>query len=326
MSLQETFLEYDVLDHHTEFSKNWIVVNWCLGNTCNFACSYCPKGLHDGSFGWGDFETIKTTTQKIIDHYYPKNVYFEFTGGEVTLWKHFIQLVDFIKSTGNHVGMITNASRTIRWWETNKSKFDHVCLSFHSEHSDPEHYLEVAEIMSKECRTHCNVMIHNDPKYFDICRDLSYKLIGIKNISIAIQPLIIDFGSELYSYTQEQQEFIDNQWENIISKIEYTQEWPIYRGSMIKINSRTGEQSHPLSPNLFISNETNNWNGWKCNAGLEQIVIDFNGSIMRGWCKVGGIIGNTMDPNNIQFPTNSVVCNKTMCHCNFDIMCKKFKA
>ena len=33
---------YDLLGHNESFSEEYVVVNWCLGNTCNYACSYCP--------------------------------------------------------------------------------------------------------------------------------------------------------------------------------------------------------------------------------------------------------------------------------------------
>ena len=44
---------------------------------------------------------------------------------------------------------------------------------------------------------------------------------------------------------------------------------------------------------------------------------------MRGWCRVGGAFGNMKDPDNIHWPQSPIKCNKKMCHCNFDIMCKK---
>ena len=56
---------------------------------------------------------------------------------------------------------------------------------------------------------------------------------------------------------------------------------------------------------------------------LEQIIVDFDGSVWRGWCRVGGSFGNIKDPQNVNFPKLPVHCNKSYCHCNFDIMCKK---
>ena len=68
----------------------------------------------------------------------------------------------------------------------------------------------------------------------------------------------------------------------------------------------------------------NDWSGWHCYAGVEQLIVDMDGSIYRGWCKEGGAIGNIGDAE-INLPTDPVLCTKTMCHCNFDIMCTKEK-
>lgn len=315
---------YNRLDHHHESAKDWVVVNWNLGNMCNFKCSYCPSILNDGSFGWNDYEVIRSFIDACVEHYHPRRVYFEFTGGEVTLWKDFVKTAEYIKGIGHDVGFISNASRTIRWWEQHKDKFDHVCLSFHAEHSDPEHFLKVVEIMSKVCRTHVNVMMHYDPALWPVCQDVAERVISISDISLALQPLIIDFGEELYKYTDEQIEYIDKQWHLLGSKIIHTRDHSknLYRGSMDMIDDVNGLTQNS-SAHRFINDKTNNWKGWDCWAGIEQIVIDFDGSIMRGWCRVGGHFGNIKRPEMIRWPDKPIRCNKSMCHCNFDIMTKK---
>ncbi len=63
---------------------------------------------------------------------------------------------------------------------------------------------------------------------------------------------------------------------------------------------------------------------WNCYAGIEQLIVDMDGSIYRGWCKEGGVIGN-INNKDLNLPSDPVVCTKTMCHCNFDIMCTKEK-
>ena len=313
---------YNILDHHHKEAKDWVVVNWNLGNMCNFSCSYCPPVLNNGSFGWQDFETVTTFIDSCESHYAPRKVYFEFTGGEVTLWKDFIKCAQYIKSKGHDIGFISNGSRTLRWWEKNKENFDHVCLSFHSEEGDPKHFIEVVKIMSQQCRTHVNVMMHYDPKIWPRCQTVAESVIEIPNISLALQPLIIDFGETLYTYTDEQTEYIDRQWHNLAINIKHTKEWKLYRGSMDMIDTVNNKTTNS-SAHRFIAENTNNWKGWECYSGVEQIVVDFDGTVMIGWCRVGGSLGNMKDPTNIAWPSKPVTCNKSYCHCNFDIMSKK---
>ena len=65
-----------------------------------------------------------------------------------------------------------------------------------------------------------------------------------------------------------------------------------------------------------------NWLGWECWAGVEQLVVDTDGSIWRGWCKVGGLLGHVSDLD-LALPVQPTVCDKNRCHCNFDIMSTK---
>ena len=176
--------------------------------------------------------------------------------------------------------------------------------------------------MSQQCRTHVNVMMHNDPTIWPRCQDVAEAVISIPNISLALQPLIVDFGEVLFNYTEEQTIYIDRQWHNLASKIEHTKEWPVYRGSM-RMHDDVNELSQAHGAHIFINDKTNNWKGWMCWSGLEQIVVDFDGSVLIGWCRVGGPIGNMKQPQNIKWPDKPIMCTKSMCHCNFDIMSKK---
>ena len=96
----------------------------------------------------------------------------------------------------------------------------------------------------------------------------------------------------------------------------------VYRGSMDMIDT-VNNLKEATSAQRFIGDGTNNWQGWDCWAGVEQIIVDFNGSVWRGWCRVGGPLGYIQNPAQVKFPTDPIRCNKSYCHCNFDIMCKK---
>lgn len=312
--------QYTRLEHGNPEHANIVNVNWCMGNTCNFECSYCPKDLHDGSIGWYDFEKVKAFCDRVMAHYAGRLVYFEFTGGEVTLWKHFPELCKYLKSQGAAVGFISNSSRTMRWWESILPDVDHVCLSFHPEFGNKDHFLEVVKLTSQQIRTHTNIMMK--PEQFNDLYEFATKIAKIKNISMALQPLLKDFSEEMLPYDPQQQHILDNQYELITKHIVHDKVYPYYRGAMTMVapnGNRTTLASH-----RFISLDRNAWSGWNCWAGLEQIIVDKDGSIWRGWCRVGGMIGHVLR-ENLKLPDAPVLCNKQRCHCNFDIMCTKEK-
>jgi len=310
--------KYIRLEHSKEEHRDWFVINWCLGNTCNYECSYCPSNLHDGSKSWPDLQLIKRFITKVKNHYLHKNIYFEFTGGEVTMFKHFIDICKFCTDMDIKVGLISNGSRTTRWWEENKQFFDHVCLSFHPEHADEKHFIEVVKILNNEVRTHVNIMM--SPDKFDYCYSVANKVKNLGNLSMALQPLIVDFGEQLYEYNDFQKKIFDKQHELISKHIKFTKTFEYYRGAMRMVDSEG--ITKVSSAHRFISEKTNDWSGWQCFAGVEQLIVDMDGSIYRGWCKEGGVIGR-IDNSEINLPLDPVICTKKMCHCNFDIMSTK---
>lgn len=312
--------EYIKLEHSNLDHEEWFVVNWCLGNTCNFECSYCPTALHDGSKKWPDPNIVKSFIMKVKESHPNKKLYFEFTGGEVTVYKHFIDICKFCTDLNIKVGLITNGSRTTRYWEENKQYFDHICISFHPEFADENHFIDVVKIIHNDVRTHVNIMM--SPEKFDFCYAIANKIKNLGNVSMALQPLIHDFGDTLFDYNDFQKNIFDKQHDLITKHIKFTKNFDYYRGAMRMVN-KDGE-SKISSAHRFISDKTNDWSGWKCYAGVEQLIVDMDGAIYRGWCKVGGSIGNIND-DILNLPNDPIVCYKTMCHCNFDIMSTKEK-
>jgi len=313
-------LDYIRLEHSNPAHEEWFVVNWCLGNTCNYSCSYCPSDLHDGSKRWPDPQIIKNFIVKVKNHYLHKNIYFEFTGGEVTMYKHFTDICRFCTDMDVRVGLISNGSRTIRYWEENKQYFDHVCLSYHPEFADDQHFIEVIKTLNNDVRTHVNIMMC--PQNFEKCYEVADAVKDLGNLSIALQPLIHDFGDTLYDYNDFQRKIFEKQHELLTRHIKFTKPFDYYRGAMRMIDSEGN--SKVSSAHRFISEKINNWSGWNCYAGIEQLIVDMDGTIHRGWCKVGGKIGHIED-NDLILPLYPIICNKNMCHCNFDIMCTKEK-
>jgi len=313
-------MEYYKLEHAKQFAKDTVVVNWCLLNSCNYKCSYCPDFLHSGSSEKLDLNIIINFCKKIIKHYKNKNIHFEFTGGEVTYWYGFYDLVTFLKFYENvTVGIISNGSQSLKWWDNIKDKIDNTCLSFHPEFSNKNHYIKVIKLLNNYMKIHINIMMH--PNHFNLCLKIAEKIVkDITNVSMALQPLLVDFKDELYEYTEKQKEIITNQGKLYTGKIKWNNYWPSFRGAMKLIGHNTEKV---ISCHKFIIEKSNNWKGWKCYAGIEQIVIDTNGLVWRGWCLEGGNLGDIK--HHVKLPINPIICNREYCHCNFDIMCTKEK-
>ena len=45
--------------------EKYFTVDWTVGSTCNFSCSYCPEELHDGKTTWLDTKNLRKFLDKI---------------------------------------------------------------------------------------------------------------------------------------------------------------------------------------------------------------------------------------------------------------------
>ena len=62
----------------------------------------------------------------------------------------------------------------------------------------------------------------------------------------------------------------------------------------------------------------NNFKGWSCNAGLESLMINWDGEVHRATCRVGGSLGNIYT-GTFDIPTEPVKCTRDWCTCAADI-------
>jgi len=315
--------DYIAFEHEPGPLKHYTTINWCLTNLCNYSCSYCPPSLHNGTARGIDFPTIKIFLDKVFKHFNNKPIFFELTGGEVTYYKEFEKLITYIKDNGHAVGLLSNGGRKMKWWQDNKEKIDHICLSYHSEQGKPDHFFEVVKLMNDHATVHVNIMMlgSNFEESYELGAKIADKIMGV---SVSLQPLLENMDGEIYDYTTEQKEILDNQTitynENPEFKEPEGKTRKDYRGRMIY---RREDQSLELtSTTKLVLQKLNSWTGWKCYAGIENLVIDYVGNIRRGWCGEGGVIGNIRD-EELSLPIEPIICAKQYCNCGLDIMCTK---
>jgi sulfatase maturation enzyme AslB (radical SAM superfamily) len=311
--------DYDLLEHFLDESKDTIIINWWMGNICNYKCSYCPEYYHNGSDKWMNYEAAKSFCDKVLNHYRGKTILFEFLGGEITLWKDFLRLVRYLKENHAYVSMISNGTQTIQWWDENVDLFNIVYLSYHAEFANSMHFLSILNTIKNKLMVNVNIMMH--PSWFSACLKTAREIIKIGNISVVLQPLIVDLhGNQLYHYTRMQLRIIQAH-ANFIQQIHWSKKFRYFRSGMKKVNTKSGTME-PVFSHTLISQNENSWKGWYCYAGVEQIAIEPNGDFFRGRCKVGGKIGNVYD-QELSFAKTPVICSKDKCNCNFDITCTK---
>jgi organic radical activating enzyme len=302
------------IEHQNPAVSRITLVDWCFGNICNYACSYCPETLHDGSIGWADYAAIVRFCKRLISHYTSvgQSLFFQFSGGEPTLYPRFLELSDYLRDRNCKVGIISNGSRKVDWWGKASGLLDNVVLTHHIEFVDIDHFIQVVQFVSRKVRTHVNVTMH--PDQFDACLTNAFHIADVcSDITLTLKPLLINFGSIMFTYSEAQKDVLSNTHFNI----RRTRPSEASRGAMRRLYI-DGTSDIAKASQLIVSNE-NRWAGWSCNVGLELLAIDYAGDVYRGVCRQGGRIGGIAD-DETEFPDGPIICQKPVCHCVTDIM------
>lgn len=297
-------------------------IDWVLGNFCNFKCSYCFEDSNTGTFR---VPTLNNTIKQNINHLVNElkenqknNIHFILSGGEPTLYHDFKELSMFLKQYGS-LGIVTNGSRTINWWEENNKVLDHVVLSYHSEFSNVNHIVNVINLLSKN-KIDISVHVMMYPALFDKCvQDINFFKEKFDELSINLSlKLLRNTNGYSIDYTYEQKKFINNfhfNKKNKSSNIIKNRPNLVLNDKIIKL-----EPKH-------IVNFNGSFKGYECFAHQEFIQINRFGYIGRMSCKQEfsklSNIYNEKFVEDFKIPKKSITCDKLVCGCIGLLYCSK---
>ncbi len=290
-------------------------MEWCLGTTGNYSCSYCPDSLHDGAHSFPAVATAMRFARALLDHCGANgcDVTFQFTGGEPTLYAGLLPLARAVKERGAATAIISNGSRPPDWWRAAIPCLDAVSLTYHIEFATPR-FRDVLQLLSSSMRTHVNVTMW-PPRFADCLAAAEALARECPQATFTLKPLLLDFGDKLYPYTEEQKDILKNRW---IGKGGNPPS-PHGRGQMLLAGPGAVER---VRPGELIVSGRNRWSGWRCYAGLELLSIRPSGDVYRSLCREGGRLA-TIHDKTFRWPDRPIVCTKASCHCVTDILTTK---
>ncbi len=310
---------FDLIEHSNADHARTVLVDWMLGNSCSYACSYCPKALHDGSVRWQTADAVLAFYDLLHRHYVHhrgRRVWLQFTGGEPTMHPRIIPLLEAATERGFSVSLISNASRTLRFWQRITPHLNSVILTYHNEFAELPHFLEVGSLLAGQMPVHINVTMR--PDHFDrTLQEATALRQAMPSASITLKPLRIGFDAVLFDYTPEQLAVMN-------SGLPATGpvQGAMPRGTMTA--QGPGLPPQKVRANEFMIRAENRWSGFLCNAGLESLRVKGDGGVTRAVCSVGGEIGRL--GGEIALPAAPVLCNAGVCACVADILITKTKA
>ena len=285
-----------------------VKIEWNLGKRCNYDCSYCPASIHDNTSPHTDIEVLKATVDKLMT--LGKPIRLSFTGGEPTVHPQFKELLRYCKHVGvTWISVTTNGTLPAQFYNT--LPIEQLVFSVHFEY-DWMRIIDTLRNVNAASSIQCigQLMAHHD------------KITFVKSTKHVLDADNIPTTVRRIRWTEGDRDLFDDMRYHPDDLV-----WLKEQEATVKANTViTDEHGAEL---LYHSNDViklhlNKYQGWTCSAGIESLMINWDGDVHRATCRVGGSLGNIYTGTFLQ-PTEPVVCNRVFCTCSSDIPITKVK-
>jgi len=275
-----------------------IKVEWNLGKRCNLDCAYCPAEIHDNYSPHTDIKVLLNTVDILSNLGKPVRV--SLTGGEPCVHPNIEKLINYLNQKVSWVNITTNGTRSGKWYC--EQPVNHYVFSLHFDNDLWQRSLENIIMVGKWFGkpVHVNLMAHHE--HMDLVKR-SYEDLDEENIPVVVRRIRWSNGDH-----------------DIFDDLRYDAkdlEWILSTNSTARPNcvDDTGKTYHA---NDVIKNHLNQFEGWTCNAGIESLMINWDGNVYRSTCRVGESLGNIYN-GSFEQPNDPIICTRRWCTCAADI-------
>ena len=281
-----------------------LTVQWQAGNDCNFKCDYCHYSLNNGSRPFASYTQLSNGLRNLIKSAVSYDlIHVEFQGGEPTISESIRDLITEAIDPRVKYQLHTNASADLAWWNRAITNCSKLILAWHYK-SDINHFKSVVDL------AHAN----NVPYHIIVNAGVEldrweqtvnvFELFKEHGYSVSFKTLFSNYqrgNNKYFDYNHEQ--------------------WAYYiEASQIKV-----PQNQTVEVQIQWAEQTlyDNYLGHLCWAGVDQIVIGYNGQVYRGWCHAYGQGFGNIYSSPVILYQDATVCPKSTCKNGFDRQAKK---
>lgn len=281
-----------------------IKIEWNLGKRCNYDCSYCPSSIHDNSSAHTNIEVLKKTVDKLMT--LGKPIRLSFTGGEPCVHPKFTELVKYCKHVGvKWVSVTTNGTLPYEFYSVLDA--DQIVFSIHLEYDWKRVFNTVESVVNlTDKKVIAQIMAHHD--HMDAVLQLRAKCL-LAHIPNTVRRI---------RWTEGDRDLFDDMRYNANDLNWLKEQEATVQGNCVI------DDTEVIHSNDVIKLHLNKYKDWTCNAGLESLMINWDGEVHRATCRVGGSLGNIYEDTFLQ-PTEPVLCDRNFCTCAADIPITKVK-
>jgi MoaA/NifB/PqqE/SkfB family radical SAM enzyme len=318
--------------------NNEFNIQFTVSNKCNYHCLYCPPKLNSGSTPLISIETyIRFFTDLIKDN--PEIMEYEkrfvgLTGGEPTIYPGIDNLIDYFKENKFNIGLDTNGSAKMDFWEKNLSKINMTNLSVHPRYANFKHVLDIVRL-GIEKKSIVKVAVIMDMENWDRAIE-AVDFFKENNIPIMeFKGLVFKLGKKNHknttksndyynSYTDEQIDWIkNNTYHNNIDNLSEIN--PNYQTRTAYVVYEDDTKKKFLGQEI-ISKDSNRFKNYQCDAGKSNLSVKWDGRITGAHCGIKRLtFGNLLENPNLKIKLlkHPIICSLEKCGCIADMRIKK---
>lgn len=283
-----------------------IHVEWNLGKRCNLDCSYCPSEIHDNISPHTNFDILKLAADKLLEIKKPLRI--SFTGGEPCVNPDLPKLLDYLKDKVSWINITTNGTMTEQFYF--KLPVNHYVFSLHVEDSKNwERCMMNILLFGQQNET---AVPNTTPFQINLMAHHSF----MDRVRLAADM----FDSHFIPYVVRRIRWTKAEDRDYFDDMRYSAEdlnWLLNKSSTANPNCIVDDYEE-IHANDIIKTKRNYFKNWKCNAGIESLMINWDGDVHRATCRVGGSLGNIYK-GNFEIPVEPIICTREWCTCAADI-------
>jgi MoaA/NifB/PqqE/SkfB family radical SAM enzyme len=229
-----------------------------------------------------------------------KPVRISFTGGEPCVHPKFLELVKYCKHVGvTWISVTTNGTLPYEFYAALEA--DQIVFSIHLEFDWKRVFNTVESVVNlTNKKVIAQIMAHHD--HMDSVVQLRARCL-LAHIPNTIRRI---------RWTEGDHDLFDDMRYNANDLNWLKEQEATVDGNCVI------DDTQIIHANDVIKLHLNKYKGWTCNAGIESLMINWDGDVHRATCRVGGSLGNIYEGSFVA-PSEPVRCDRNFCTCAADI-------